>query len=169
MYVSCEWPSFEVCSGMARTLFSSSHYEIFCKKRYAFENWIFLKRASKTNRVCKCGCDFDTDNYGMCKANFRPFYKSAPAPDYRACDVQRPPFINTGFPPSSGSSGKGFLRIEKDFGDRMVFPLRKLITLKMIKMVVENTETNNAVNMRSMSPVVSNSGPKVIRRRRKDH
>jgi len=51
----------------------------------------------------------------------------------------------------------------------MVFPLRKLITLKMIKMVVENTETNNAVNMRSMSPVVSNSGPKVIRRRRKDH
>ncbi|CBY42267.1 unnamed protein product, partial [Oikopleura dioica] len=124
------------------------------------QNSVFFKPLrdilqEETNRVCKCGCDFDTDNYGMCKANFRPFYKSAPAPDYRACDVQRPPFINTGFPPSSGSSGKGFLRIEKDFGDRM--------------MVVENTETNNAVNMRSMSPVVSNSGPKVIRRRRKDH
>jgi len=114
----------------------------------------------ETNRVCKCGCDFDQDNYGICTANFSPFYKPVPSPIYRTCDVQRPPFINTGFPeptlsPSAGSNGKGFLRVEKDFGDRM--------------MVVDNSETNNDVNMRSMSPVVSNSGPKVIRRRRKDH
>merc|ERR1719215_2368550 len=37
----------------------------------------------ETNRVCKCGCDFDQDDYGMCTANFSPFYKPVPSPIYR--------------------------------------------------------------------------------------
>ncbi|CAG5094742.1 Oidioi.mRNA.OKI2018_I69.XSR.g13829.t1.cds [Oikopleura dioica] len=126
------------------------------------QNSVFFKQLrnilqEEKNRVCKCGCDFDTDNYGTCKANFSPRYNPVVSPRYSTCEVQRPPFIGypeTSYPPVN-QEGKGFLRINKNLEDRM--------------MVVDNNETNG-VNVRSMPPVMGHSaGPKVIRRRRKDH